>query len=105
MADANDLSSADSVLADLSQAETHAQLLREEWEQQKQALHDAEDRTAALQAQLVGVQETNTRLAQHLQAAQHDAEQQKAALQAQADDQRAQASAQHERNKQLEAIL
>lgn len=106
MADVNDTSpSADAVLADLSQAESHARLVREEWEQQKQALQDAEARTASLQAQLLGAQETNTRLAQHLQAAQREAEQQKAAMQAQADAQRADADAQRERNKQLEAVL
>ncbi|MDQ2686953.1 MAG: HD domain-containing protein, partial [Armatimonadota bacterium] len=121
------MSSADSVLADLSQAESHARLLREEWEQQKQqqkqTLQDAEERVAALQAQLVGVQETNAALAQRLQATQREveqerrntdeqcaavkaeAEQQQGAIQTQVDAQRAHAASQRERNKQLEEVL
>ena len=121
--EASEPKTADAVLANLSQAESHARILREEWEQQKQTLQDAETRLAALQAQLVGAQETNTRLAQDVQAARREveqerhntdeqcaavkaeAEQQKAALQAQADTQRARAAAQRARNKQLEAVL
>lgn len=115
--------SADTILADLSQAEAHAKILRDEWAKQTQALQDAEAMTVALQAQLTGAQQTNTQLVQRLQTVQQEveqerinsaeqcagvkaeAEQQKAVIQAQVDAQRTRVAAQRQRNQQLEAVL
>lgn len=87
--------SAEAILSDLSEAETHARILREEWEQQANALKQSEARLAALQAQLVGAQETNTQLVQRLQDAQRRVEQERAT----ADEQCAAVRAEAEREK------